>query len=110
MSPLVDFTSNTPSPTSRIETSNVPPPRSHTRIVSLAFLSSPYASAAAVGSLMMRRTSRPAILPASLVAWRCASLKYAGTVMTALVTRSPRYDDASLTSFCRIIELISCGV
>ena len=34
--------------------------------------------------------SRPAILPASLVAWRWASLKYAGTVMTASVTRSPR--------------------
>ena len=28
-----------------------------------------------VGSLIMRSTSRPAILPASLVAWRCASLK-----------------------------------
>jgi hypothetical protein len=28
VSPLVDFTSNTPSPISRIETSNVPPPRS----------------------------------------------------------------------------------
>ena len=32
------------------------------------FLSKPYASAAAVGSLMMRRTSRPAIFPASFVA------------------------------------------
>ena len=47
------------------------------------FLSAPYASAAAVGSLIIRLTSRPAILPASLVAWRCASLKYAGTVITA---------------------------
>ena len=28
-----------------------------------------------VGSLTMRMTSRPAIWPASLVAWRCASLK-----------------------------------
>jgi hypothetical protein len=28
VSPLVDFTSNTPSPISRIETSKVPPPRS----------------------------------------------------------------------------------
>jgi hypothetical protein len=45
---------------------------------------------AAVGSLMMRSTSRPAIWPASLVAWRCASLKYAGTVITAWVTVSPR--------------------
>ena len=66
--------------------SNVPPPRSYTAIVSSFFLSSPYASAAAVGSLTMRMTSRPAMLPASLVAWRCASLKYAGTVMTARVT------------------------
>ena len=41
----------------------------------LAFLSKPYASAAAVGSLMIRKTSRPAIFPASLVACRCASLK-----------------------------------
>ena len=31
-------------------------------------LSKPYARAAAVGSLMIRITSRPAILPASLVA------------------------------------------
>ena len=50
----------------------------------------PNASAAAVGSLMIRLTSSPAILPASLVAWRCESLKYAGTVMTASVTSSPR--------------------
>ena len=35
---------------------------------------------------MMRSTSRPAISPASLVAWRWASSKYAGTVMTAWVT------------------------
>jgi hypothetical protein len=68
----------------------VPPPRSYTAIFSSFFLSSPYASAAAVGSLMMRSTSRPAIFPASLVAWRWASLKYAGTVMTACVTVWPR--------------------
>ena len=30
---------------------------------------------AAVGSLMMRSTSRPAMRPASFVAWRCESLK-----------------------------------
>ena len=35
----------------------------------------PYASDAAVGSLMMRLTSRPATFPASLVAWRWSSLK-----------------------------------
>ena len=37
----------------------MPPPRSKTRIFSFSFFSSPYASAAAVGSLMMRRTLRP---------------------------------------------------
>ena len=42
VSPLVDFTSNTPSPSSRIEMSNVPPPRSYTATVcSLSFLSKP---------------------------------------------------------------------
>jgi hypothetical protein len=35
VSPLVDFTSNTPSPISRIETSKVPPPRSNTAMVSV---------------------------------------------------------------------------
>ncbi len=75
VSPLVESTSNTPSPMSRIDTSNVPPPRSNTAIFSFFFLSRPYASAAAVGSLMMRSTFRPAISPASLVAWRWASLK-----------------------------------
>jgi hypothetical protein len=38
-----------------------------------------------------------------------ASLKYAGTVMTASVTGSPRYASASAFSFCRIIALISGG-
>ena len=70
--------------------SKVPPPRSKTEIFSSFFLSRPYASDAAVGSLMMRSTSSPAILPASLVACRWLSLKYAGTVMTACVTFSPR--------------------
>jgi len=66
-----------------MEISNVPPPKSNTAIVSFFFLSRPYASAAAVGSLMMRLTSNPAILPAALVACRCASLKYAGSVISA---------------------------
>ena len=39
-----------------------------------------------MGSLTRRKTSSPAMRPASFVAWRWASLKYAGTVMTALVT------------------------
>ena len=42
VSPWVDLTSNTPSPISRIDTSNVPPPRSNTRIVwSAPFLVEP---------------------------------------------------------------------
>ena len=48
-------------------------------------------------------------MPASLVASRCALLKYAGTVITASVTDSPRYASASAFSFCRIIALISGG-
>ena len=57
----------------------------------------------------MRDTSRPAICPASFVACRWASLKYAGTVMTALVTGCPRYSSAACFSFCRIIAEISGG-
>mmetsp|Transcript_78629 Transcript_78629/g.208688 ORF Transcript_78629/g.208688 Transcript_78629/m.208688 type:complete len:244 (+) Transcript_78629:213-944(+) len=57
----------------------------------------PNASAAAVGSLMILSTSRPEILPASLVACLWASLKYAGTVTTACGTVRPRY--ASAVSF-----------
>ena len=41
VSPLTPSTSKTPSPTSRIEMSKVPPPRSKTAIVSLFFLSRP---------------------------------------------------------------------
>ena len=98
VSPEVESTSNTPSPTSRMDTSKVPPPRSKIRIVSFAFFSKPYASDAAVGSLMILKTSTPAIWPASFVACLCESLKYAGTVITALVTVSPRYDAASSQS------------
>src|SRR5215813_11986002 len=58
---------------------------------------------------MIRSTLRPAIRPASLVASRCALLKYAGTVITASVTVSPRYASASVFSFWRIIAEISGG-
>ena len=75
VSPLVDLTSKTPSPISRMETSKVPPPKSYTAIVLPSFLSRPYARAAAVGSLTILSTSSPAILPASLVACLWASLK-----------------------------------
>mmetsp|Transcript_14914 Transcript_14914/g.45582 ORF Transcript_14914/g.45582 Transcript_14914/m.45582 type:complete len:355 (+) Transcript_14914:631-1695(+) len=77
VSPAVAFTSKTPSSIVRSETSKVPPPRSKMSTLrsALVCLSSPYAMAAAVGSLMMRSTLRPAMVPASLVAARCASLK-----------------------------------
>ena len=48
--------------------------------------------------------------PASFVAWRCESLKYAGTVMTASVIFSPRNASASSLSLRRIIAEISCGL
>ena len=66
--------------------SNVPPPRSNTASRWLCWCWTPYASAAAVGSLRIARTVSPAIAPASLVAWRWTSSKYAGTVTTASVT------------------------
>ncbi len=111
VSPEVDLTSKTPSPSSMMVTSKVPPPRSKTRIFdSLSCLSRPYANDAAVGSLMMRTTLRPAISPASLVAWRWLSSKYAGTVITAFVTGSPKNSSASCFIFCRINAEICCGV
>ncbi len=48
-------------------------------------------------------------MPASLVAWRWSSLKYAGTVITAESTVSPSFASASAFSFCRIIAEISGG-
>mmetsp|Transcript_32311 Transcript_32311/g.55892 ORF Transcript_32311/g.55892 Transcript_32311/m.55892 type:complete len:210 (+) Transcript_32311:1166-1795(+) len=71
VSPFVALTSKIPPSIVSSVTSNVPPPRS--KISTLrsrpsSTLSRPYAMAAAVGSLMMRSTSRPAIVPASLVA------------------------------------------
>ena len=95
VSPFVDCTSRTPCCISRMETSKVPPPRSYTAIIlSSSTCSIPYANAAAVGSLMMRCTSNPAIAPASRVACRCASLKYAGTVTTADGTEVWRWSSA----------------
>ena len=88
--PAVASTSTTPSPISITETSKVPPPRSYTIIFWDTDLSNPYANAADVGSLMIRSTLKPAIFPAFFVACLWASLKYAGTVITALVTSSPR--------------------
>jgi len=95
----VERTSTTPSPTSSTDTSNVPPPRSKTRMVSLRILSRPYAREAAVGSFTILTTSSPAMRPASLVACRWASLKYAGTVITAFWTFADKYVLASSLSF-----------
>ncbi len=47
--------------------------------------------------------------PASLVAWRWLSLKYAGTVMTASVTFSPRKSSAVFFIFSSTLAEISCG-
>mmetsp|Transcript_86821 Transcript_86821/g.144443 ORF Transcript_86821/g.144443 Transcript_86821/m.144443 type:complete len:223 (-) Transcript_86821:576-1244(-) len=70
VSPLVAFTSKTPPAISKTLTSNVPPPKSYTTMVLFLeeSLSKPYAKAAAVGSLIIRMTFKPAILPASFVA------------------------------------------
>jgi hypothetical protein len=85
-------------------TSKVPPPRSKTRMFSsLSRLSRPYAIAAAVGSLMTRSMVRPAIFPASLVAWRslfvhclllCQKLqiKERSELMSLTVMRSLSFD------------------
>ncbi|KAJ0482646.1 hypothetical protein HanIR_Chr13g0656241 [Helianthus annuus] len=78
VSPCVARTSKTPLSSVKMLTSNVPPPRSNTRtFFSTPFLFRPYAIAAAVGSLMILTTFKPAIFPASLVACLWASLKYA---------------------------------
>jgi hypothetical protein len=53
---------------------------------------------------------RPAILPASRVAWRWLSLKYAGTVTVADVTGSPRKSSAERLSSSRINAEISSGL
>mmetsp|Transcript_33364 Transcript_33364/g.53785 ORF Transcript_33364/g.53785 Transcript_33364/m.53785 type:complete len:218 (+) Transcript_33364:1077-1730(+) len=90
VSPPVAFTSKMPPSIRSTDTSKVPPPKSKmsTFAPSVApfspvLSSSPYAIAAAVGSLMTRTTSSPAMVPAAMVAFRWASLKYAGTVTTA---------------------------
>ena len=72
-------------------------------------LSSPYASEEAVGSLMIRSTSSPAILPASLVALRCASLKYAVDRDYRLRDRFAEICSASRLIFARIIAETSGG-
>lgn len=67
--------------------------------------SRPYAMAAAVGSLIMRKTFNPANVPASLVALRWKSLKYAGNVMTAFFTVAFKYDSAIILIMPRTMAL-----
>ncbi|VUT26204.1 MAG: hypothetical protein MASP_01380 [Candidatus Methanolliviera sp. GoM_asphalt] len=110
VSPLVESTSYTPSPTSITVTSKVPPPKSRTATLYSPSLPSPYAIAAAVGSFIILSTLNPAISPASFVACRWLSSKYAGAVITAASTFSPKYASASVFIFCNTIEAISCGV
>jgi hypothetical protein len=59
---------------------------------------------------MMRATSSPAISPASRVACRCVSEKYAGTVITALRIGRPSRAWAISFKRDRMIAEISCGV
>ena len=111
VSPDVDLTSKSPFSIVRMETSNVPPPRSKMRIffsVSV-FLSSPKAMAAAVGSLIILRTLRPEIVPASFVAYLYESLKQAGTVTTASFTLLPKKSSAISFIFNKTIEEIYSG-
>ena len=77
-------------PISRMDTSNVPPPRSKTRIALLVALVEAVGQCGRSGLVDDAQDLRPAISPASLVAWRWASSKYAGTVTTASTTGSPR--------------------
>jgi hypothetical protein len=63
-------TSKKPDETERIDTSNVPPPKSYTKTYRSRSSLIPYASAAAVGSLISLTTLIPAISAASLMACR----------------------------------------
>ena len=92
-------------------TSNVPPPRSYTRIVRRSSTFIPYEIAAAVGSLIIANTLRPALIPACLVCKRSLLPKYAGQVITTSVIGSGLSPKllASCTSFLRISAEISTG-
>jgi len=70
----------------------------------------PEPMAAAVGSFSRRSTFRPANRAASLVAWRWASSKYAGTVITAPVSSPPSEASARLRRVFRISAEISTGL
>jgi hypothetical protein len=63
-------------------------------LIFTCFAYSSNARLAAVGSLIILMTLRPAIVPAAFVASLCELLKYAGTVITASLTSIPRYTSA----------------
>ncbi|KAG2585385.1 hypothetical protein PVAP13_6KG396524 [Panicum virgatum] len=113
VSPAVALTSTTPASSMvSSDTSRVPAPRSKmstffSSLVPMAFLLSPYEMAAAVGSLTMRSTLRPAMAPASLVACLWESLKWAGTVITAFLTVAPVWASAISFILVSTIEVIS---
>ena len=108
--PPVANTWNKPCSKRKMDTSNVPPPKSNTTNVPSGRLSKPYAMAAAVGSLSKRKTFKPAKRAASLVAWRWASSKYAGTVITAPVKLPPKLFSARTFNALRISADTSIGV
>jgi hypothetical protein len=53
---------------------------------------------------MILSTLRPAISPASFVACLCASLKYAGTVITAPETSCPIKSSAVFSFFAKSLQ------
>lgn len=65
--------------------------------------------AAAVDSFTRRRTWRPAIWPASLVACLWLLLKFDGMEITAFETSWPRNSSAVCFSLIRIMEQIYYG-
>ena len=87
-SPDEAITSTSPEPTSRMETSKVPPPRSKTITRVSSFWSSANVSAAASGSRNSRTRSRPA-RRRGLRGEALRIVKVGGTVTTAEVERRP---------------------
>uniref|UniRef100_K3WD56 Uncharacterized protein n=1 Tax=Globisporangium ultimum (strain ATCC 200006 / CBS 805.95 / DAOM BR144) TaxID=431595 RepID=K3WD56_GLOUD len=89
VSPPMPSTSKRPSWMLMSDTSSVPPPKSNTTTIFVPATKRPYAMAAAVGSFIRRMTLKPAMDALVIVALRCESLKYAGTVITTLSMRFP---------------------
>ena len=100
----------------------VPPPMSATtaQIVLCCFLtpgssgsefnqSSITCFAATVGSLTIFIGLRPAMWPASIVAFRCASSNCAGTLITTSLTGTLRYFSATSAARRRINALTNSG-